>query len=484
MEIKTTKNDVIWSYLAQVVNMSAGLLTLPVVLKILSPDEIGMNYILISITSIVSLFDLGFSSQFARNITYIISGAQTLEKEGISNTFSDTINELLLSTVYNSAKRIYRYLAFIALLLLLSIGTIYIGYITDWYVTIPNILYIWILFCITCFFNIYFLYYNAFLLGRGMVAVSKMAQVYSRVASVVLTIVLLLLGCGLYSIVISNLLTPFIFRIYAHIKFYDDWTEKILKTNIPSSASIKNVIGILFYNAKKLSIISILATAIGYASTLVVGGYLTLADVGSYGVLVQIVNVVATVSCTFMYSIMPSLSNLLAQNRVKEMTNRFGFAMFFFYVIQVIGLFVIPLLPLVFNIFHFNVNLPILPIIICYYLYKFFDQNQSLYSQALLAGNDLIFFKSAVFSGLSSFILMIALLSCGCGLWGVIMSQVIPLAAYPGWKWPTYTKRKYSIAFATDLIITPCRRCFIYINDKIGKIWSILYLLFFVCSVI
>ena len=87
MEIKVQKRDVIWSYLAQFFNLGVGFITLPAILKMLSADEVGLNYILISISSVIVLFDMGFSSQFSKNITYVLSGAQTIEKEGISSDY-------------------------------------------------------------------------------------------------------------------------------------------------------------------------------------------------------------------------------------------------------------------------------------------------------------------------------------------------------------------------------------------------------------
>lgn len=72
-EVRITKKDVIWSYVAQLFNMGAGLIVLPLVLHMLSPSEIAMNYIMLTVSSLVALLDFGFLHQFSRNITSLVS---------------------------------------------------------------------------------------------------------------------------------------------------------------------------------------------------------------------------------------------------------------------------------------------------------------------------------------------------------------------------------------------------------------------------
>ena len=84
--IKITKKDVLWSYFAQIFTVASGLITLPLILKLLSAEEIGMNYLMLSLGALVSLFDFGFTPQFSRNIAYVFTGAQVLQKEGVAVT--------------------------------------------------------------------------------------------------------------------------------------------------------------------------------------------------------------------------------------------------------------------------------------------------------------------------------------------------------------------------------------------------------------
>ena len=73
--IKISKKDLIWSYITQFFQMASGLITLPLILKMLSEEVIGLNYLMLTISSLIALFDFGFAPQFGRNITYLFSGA-------------------------------------------------------------------------------------------------------------------------------------------------------------------------------------------------------------------------------------------------------------------------------------------------------------------------------------------------------------------------------------------------------------------------
>ena len=81
--IEITKKDIAWSYIANIFSIASGIIVLPVILNRLDAEEVGLNYIMLTISSLVSLLDFGFAPQFGRNFTYVNSGVQSLRKEGI-----------------------------------------------------------------------------------------------------------------------------------------------------------------------------------------------------------------------------------------------------------------------------------------------------------------------------------------------------------------------------------------------------------------
>lgn len=451
-EVRVTKKDVIWSYVAQFFNLGIGFITLPAILKMLNADEVGLNYILVSINSVISLFDMGFSSQFGKNITYVLSGAQTIEKEGVSVSYNESINEKLLSSILSTAKSIYKKLSFIAMIPLLTFGTYYVWTITNNGTSVDNLILIWSIFCISCFFNLYFLYFNSFLQGRGFIKEAKQGQILSRIIQIIIMLTMLICGCGLISVVVANLIAPFAFRYYANYKFSDNYINEIQKKYQATSEDINKLFHILLYNAKKVGIIGILAAVLGYASTLVVGAFLSLAEVGSYGVMIQLLGIIGGMSTILFYSLTPEMSKLIVKNQLPELREKFGLSLFVFIILQLLGLIIMIIAPMFFKIFGFNTKLPSLTIIIFFCIYKFIELYQSLFSQLLLIGNDLIFYKSAILTGISSITLQFVFLYLGYGFWGILFAYLIPLCAYSAWKWPLFTSKKYDINLERDII--------------------------------
>lgn len=466
MNINVSKKDVAWSYLAHFFNLATGLITLPLILKLLSSDEVGFNYILISINSIVVLFDLGFSGQFSRYLTYTFSGAQKIQKEGISEEYSENINKHLLACIIKTARRIYLIVSLVAVAFLLTFGTWYSYKVTEGFTLIQNAFLVWGVFCLSSFFNIYYLYFNAFLQGRGLVKEIKQAQVFSKVVQIVITFVMLFWGFGLLSVVVANFIAPFVFRYFAHKKFYTEDIKLMIAENIIEKDEIKEVFSTLWYNAKKMGVIGILSSAIGYASTLVIGSYLSLSDVASYGLLVQLTGVIAGVATIHFYSIVPKLSSLMVKKDFIEMRRHFGLSMFFYYIISFLGGIGLLLCVPFFKWLGFETQLPSMFIIVLYYIYKFFEQNQSLFSQLFLFENDLRFYRSAVLTGACSFAALWLSLFLGFGIKGVVISQSIILYVYVAWKWPIAAIKTYEIRIIDDFIIRPCQILKTIVNER------------------
>ena len=131
MNIVISKKDIAWGYIAIFFQMASGILVLPFVLRMLSADEIGFNYILLTVGQIVSLFDFSFSLMFGRNLSYIFSGAQVLKKEGVQVSDATSINYHLLYATIQVIKKCYQILSILSLLGLLIFGTVYVYYVSD-----------------------------------------------------------------------------------------------------------------------------------------------------------------------------------------------------------------------------------------------------------------------------------------------------------------------------------------------------------------
>lgn len=244
-----TKKDVIWNYIAIFFNMGAGVLVLPLILHFLSAEEIGLNYLMLTISSMVALIDFGFSPQIGRNITYALSGAKRVEREGLHDEANAEPNYRLLSTVIEAAKFIYRRLSIVVLVLMLTLGTYYIHYVTHGFQDVNNSLLIWIVFCISNYFNIYFIYYRSLLTGSGKIYESSASIILSKLTYIITCGVLVFCGFGLISVVAANMLAPLVLFAYSNIKFYTPQMKAQLPSDIKKEETSEAILGI-WYNVQ------------------------------------------------------------------------------------------------------------------------------------------------------------------------------------------------------------------------------------------
>ena len=55
MEIRVSKKDIVWGYISIFFQMTSGIIVLPFILRMLSSEEIGYNYLMLTIGSMIAL---------------------------------------------------------------------------------------------------------------------------------------------------------------------------------------------------------------------------------------------------------------------------------------------------------------------------------------------------------------------------------------------------------------------------------------------
>jgi len=447
--IKISKKDIYWSYFAQIFSVASGLITLPLVLKLLSAEEIGMNYLMLSLGALASLFDFGFTPQFSRNITYIFTGAQLLKKEGVTVTETSAINYRLLATMVHTAEFVYRRLAFVVLVFMLTLGTYYIYYVTKGFTNIDNSLTIWVLFSTGTFFNVYYSYYTSLLIGKGLIMESKKAMVYARVVHILLTVVFLLSGLGMLGLVLANLIAPFVNRFISYRYFFtDELNEKINIYTISKKEKLE-LFEIVWYNAKKLGLVFVGAYAINKLSIFLAGLYLSLSDIGSYGLMIQLFYLLSVVSGMFFNVFEPRFSSLRTRGDEKLLIKEFAFSMSIYYLAFIIGAIVLLyIFPYFFSLINSNLTLPSFHIMFFFAVVIFLEGNHSHFASFIITNNNVPFVTSALiagfFIGLGDYI---SLKYTSYGILGLVAVQGLVQVLYANWKWPLVVCNEFKIDF-------------------------------------
>ena len=120
---------------------------------------------------------------------------------------------------------------------------------------------------------------------------------------------MLFCGCGLFSIVLANLLSPFVMRFLSYKAFYTkDVVEGLNKVSVEMS-EIKEAFQILWYNAKKMGVIGIMSSSLSYLATFIIGLFVKVEEVASYGLMMQIMGIIITMSGILFGSAYPKMCN-------------------------------------------------------------------------------------------------------------------------------------------------------------------------------
>lgn len=333
--INISKTDVLWNYIAQFFSLASGLITLPPILKMLTVEEIALNYIFLTVSSLVLLFDFGFSPQFSRNVSYVYGGAQKLKKEGIEDVPSGgiEINYRLIATLVKVGQYVYLRLALLVLLVMLTVGSLYIYKVTDGFQSVAHSLPIWILFSASTAFTIYYEYYNFLLTGKGAIKETKIALLASRIVYIGLTFLFLYIGWGLLGVVLANFIAPFVNRMLCYrFLFTEEFRTQLKPYNI-SKEEISATFDIIWYNAKKLGLVFVGAYAITKFSMFLAGLYLSKSEIASYGLMMQLVNILSAVATTFFITFQPKFAALRVEGDQQGFVRLFSFSMVIFYIL-------------------------------------------------------------------------------------------------------------------------------------------------------
>src|SRR5437870_9541404 len=81
---RTSQSAVAWSLLAAAFRALSGVLVLPLMVRKIPSEHLGLWYVFLSLQGIAALFDLGFSPAVTRAAGYIWAGAADLQKFGIA----------------------------------------------------------------------------------------------------------------------------------------------------------------------------------------------------------------------------------------------------------------------------------------------------------------------------------------------------------------------------------------------------------------
>jgi O-antigen/teichoic acid export membrane protein len=447
------RKDVIWNFAGTFMRIASGLIVLPLVLHLLPSQEVGLWNIFLTVGSLAALLDFGFSNAFSRNVTYVFSGAKELKQEGyISVSETDSaIDYGLLRSLIAAMRRYYTVLAVIFLIIFLAASPFYLPYIFEKNNYAGDRQAVWIAWLVYGFlvaYQLYTYYYNSLLLGRGYVRKFQQIVIIGQGSRILSSAIFLLLGFGLISLVIGQLLSDIINRVLCYRTFYDKDTRNQMACS--SKRSVKEIMHILTPNAVKIGATVIRGFLLYQGIIMIAPLYISLSAIGEFGTTRQFIELISSIGMIIFNTYFPKMTKLRVTDdllNLKRLWIKSNLFLFIFYLIAGIGFVILG--PCFMEVIHSKTHFLSASLTTLFLLISYLEVNSGMATSFLTMKNEVPFFRANLYSGFLAFILVFLLLQfSSLGVAAIILGIGISQGIYQYWKWPLTIRKELHLRTA------------------------------------
>lgn len=433
------KRDIAWSYAATIFTVGAGVLLLPFILSKMSAETVGIWNIFQTITALVMLLDFGFRPSFARNVSYIFSGVKALQVNGVASVEGNgEVDYSLLKGTLRAMQQFYRWIALAVFVLLATGGTAYFYFILQKYTgDHRDAMVAWVLLIAINCYNLYTLYYDALLLGKGYVKRSQQISIVAQITYLGVAIGLIYAGCGLTAIVGAQLIATIIRRVLSYRTFFTKALKELLEK--ADTQDIMPILQAIYPNAVKVGLTYLGGFLINKSAVLMGSAFLSLEQVACYGITLQVMDVLARCGSVVYQSYIPKLAQCRAERDMGQLRKYYTYSILSNLVLYCVGGIIWCVagnwaLGLIGSETQF-----VATSLLCVMLVvSFLEHNHAISAGFIMADNKIPFFIPSLISGAATVVLLWLFLSpMQLGLWGMILAPGLAQLVYQNWKWPS-----------------------------------------------
>jgi O-antigen/teichoic acid export membrane protein len=448
------RKDVLWNYAATFLKIASSALLFPFILKMMPSDEVGIWSVFMTITAFASLLDFGFSSSFIRNVTYVFSGVRNLKANGIETVDEEnsTVDYGLLKGIISSMRWFYSRISIVLFIFLVTLGTYYVYTLLKDYKGDQQEVYIaWILLCCISTYNLFTLYYDSLLQGKGLVKRSKQVVIIGQIVYLVVAAFLIMSGFGLVAIVSAQASSVIIIRWLSYRSFFTIEIKQKLHNAITHNK--KEVLKAVYPNALKIGLTSLGGFMVQRSAIIIGSLYLPLKDIASYGITMQLIGVISGLAGIYTFTYYPKIALFRVTHdnqRIKELYLKGQVVLLLTYLVGGGGLIFLGSWGL--NLIDSKTQLIPNIMILMAIIISFLESNHGIAGMILLTKNEVPFFKASILSGGATVLNMLLLFQfSNIGIWAMIAAPGIAQGLYQNWKWPLVVFKELDIALGDIL---------------------------------
>lgn len=434
---RAAQSAVAWSLFATAFRLLSGVLVLPLIVRILPSDHLGLWYVFLSLQGIAALFDLGFSPAVTRAAGYLWGGAQQLKKFGVARVETGDANAQpnysLLTSLVATMRLYYRFFGIGSGLVMLFAGGAWVWTKTQEFPDAVSLRACYAVFVFGGFLNATGDLWPALLAGINGVRVAQKILVGSAFINLVTILAGLLAHFGIWSLVIATVGAGAFIRWAGRAAFFNLASAKLDRQSKPDF----HLIGTLWPTAWRSGLVSLGGFLVISANTLICSAFLDLKQTASYGLTLSLIAILTYASSTFTQIKLPLINQLRASNQINPIVElwiqrtRIAIVVFLFggllllfvgnVALQTIGAktLLLPQSQLAFALLIFGL-----------------EMHHTLYATLIISENQNPFVAPSLLSGAATLLLSL-ILTPHFGVWGMLLAQGLAQACFNNW-WPVY----------------------------------------------
>jgi O-antigen/teichoic acid export membrane protein len=432
---RTFRSAVAWSMFTAALRICSAIFVLPLVLRYLPTEELGLWYVFGSIGGLTALLDFGFNTTMSRTAGYVWAGAKKLQALGLNHGDAPDSshcgpNYELLSRMVVTMRFYYRCLAAIVLFFMLTAGTWWIWRQTGHFQNVFSLRAAWFFFCLGCALNTTGSLWPSLLIGINGVREVQYLGILQLAINFTVVPVLLFFHFGLWAVAISQFLMGLAARSGGRWYFYK-MAGAGLKTD--GLSWDKELLLTLWPMAWRSGIVSVGTFLTLNANTLVCNAYLGLAETASYGLTMQVIGFLVPMSQVWIVVKFPQIAQLRAMNNVEEVARIFIGRMRIVIASYLLG--AVTLLWIGNDLLvwvHAKTHMVPMPVLLALLAVNLLEMHHSQFGTLTVTENVIPFMKASIISGVA-IVGLSFFITPHLGLWGIVLSFGGVQLCYNNW---------------------------------------------------
>lgn len=423
---------VFWSFAATAVRFGGLVLVLPITIRLLPSQELGLWYVFLSIGGLATLLELGYAQTLTRSVGYLWVGAASLVPKGVlpSPEGERRTNYEALSTLLATMTSLYIAIGLIVILLLSSVGSYWIETKVSSLDCANSLRLAWIMYSLSVGLNMTGTLWPAALIGINGVRTSQQIFLSALLANYTVTVIGLFSGLGLWAVIAGNFIQAFVIQQVGRLMFLRRAGSEFLKARGKVEMGLVKT---LWPQSWRTALVGLGTFMITQSNTLICGKFLGLETTASYGLTLQMISAISGVSATWVIVKVPTFNHLRARGEVHELS-RLLVSRVRYSIASYLGLsagFVL-LGPLAISLIGSNTPLLPLSVTLIMLLFYFLESHHSFHAFSVLSENQNPFVFPALLSGIA-IVLASYLLTPIFGVLGMIFSFGIIQMSFNNW---------------------------------------------------